>query len=175
LNLRRLREKIAVVPQEVVLFNDTIETNIRYGNFGAGEDDVRRAAQKAHASEFIERFPNKWQQMVGERGIKLSVGQKQRIAIARAILRNPSILILDEPTSALDAGTEKLITEGLEQLMNGKTILVIAHRLSTVRKADKILVFKEGRIVENGTHSTLLAIEGGEYRQLYELQIGLSG
>ncbi|MEN9523938.1 MAG: hypothetical protein RL536_7, partial [Candidatus Parcubacteria bacterium] len=113
--------------------------------------------------------------VVGERGVKLSVGQKQRVAIARAILRNPRILILDEPTSALDAGSEKIITESLDHLMKGRTTFIIAHRLSTVRRANKILVFKEGSIIESGTHDQLVKIEGGEYRRLYELQIGLHG
>ncbi|MEO8638175.1 MAG: ABC transporter ATP-binding protein [Candidatus Taylorbacteria bacterium] len=171
--LRRLREQIAVVPQEVVLFNDTIKMNIAYGNFKATDDEVREAAVKAHALGFIEKFPEKWNQIVGERGVKLSVGQKQRVAIARAILRNPRILVLDEPTSALDAGSEKIITESLDELMRGKTTFIIAHRLSTVRKADLILVFKEGRILESGTHEELLTLKGGEYRRLYELQIGL--
>ena len=173
LNLRKLRQSIAVVPQEVVLFNDTIETNIKYGNFEASHEQIIEAARKAHALDFIEKFPEQWKQVVGERGIKLSVGQKQRIAIARAILRNPTILVLDEPTSALDAGTEKIITESLDKLMQGKTTFIIAHRLSTVRKADNILVFKEGRIIESGKHDELLKIKDGEYRRLYELQIGL--
>ncbi|MFA6554459.1 MAG: ABC transporter ATP-binding protein [Candidatus Paceibacterota bacterium] len=175
LNLRSLRSQIAVVPQEVVLFNDTIKTNIKYGNFLASDEDMEVAAKKAHAYDFIEKFPNKWNQMVGERGIKLSVGQKQRVAIARAILRNPRILILDEPTSALDAGSEKIITESLDELMKGKTTFIIAHRLSTVRRADKILVFKDGKILESGKHDELIKIDGGEYRRLYELQIGLHG
>ncbi|HEX9608800.1 MAG TPA: ATP-binding cassette domain-containing protein, partial [Candidatus Paceibacterota bacterium] len=127
----------------------------------------------AHAHDFIEKFPNKYKQIVGERGIKLSVGQKQRIAIARAILRDPKILILDEPTSALDAGTEKLITESLEELMQGRTTFIIAHRLSTVRKADKILVFEKGQIVEAGKHDELIQRKDGVYRKLYEYQIGL--
>lgn len=175
INLRSLRSQIAVVPQEVVLFNDTIDMNVRYGNFEATTDAVRGAAKKAHALDFIEKFPKKWDQVVGDRGVKLSVGQKQRIAIARAILRNPRILILDEPTSALDAGSEKIITESLDELMQGKTTFIIAHRLSTVRKANLILVFKEGRIIESGTHEALLKIEDSEYRRLYELQIGLHG
>jgi ATP-binding cassette subfamily B protein len=174
-NLRTLRSKIAVVPQEVVLFNDTIEMNIKYGNFKASDAEVREAARKAHAVEFIEKFPKKWQQIVGERGVKLSVGQKQRVSIARAILRNPAILILDEPTSALDAGSEKIIVGSLEELMRGKTTFIIAHRLSTVRKANKIIVVKNGRIVESGTHQELIEIPGGEYRRLHELQIGLHG
>lgn len=174
-NLKKLRQQIAVVPQEVVLFNDTIKMNIKYGNFNATDEEVKQAAIKAHALDFIEKFPQKWDQIVGERGVKLSVGQKQRVAIARAILRNPRILVLDEPTSALDAGSEKIITESLDELMQGKTTFIIAHRLSTVRKADAILVFKEGKLIESGTHDNLLKIEGGEYRRLYELQIGLHG
>jgi ABC-type multidrug transport system fused ATPase/permease subunit len=173
ISLRKLRQQIAVVPQEVVLFNDNILTNIKYGNFESTQEQVEAAALKAHAVDFIEKFPEKWQQLVGERGVKLSVGQKQRVAIARAILRNPRILILDEPTSALDAGSENIITKSLDELMNGKTTFIVAHRLSTVRKADLILVFKEGRIIESGVHDELLQIEGGEYRRLYELQIGL--
>lgn len=175
INLKSLRSQIAVVPQEVVLFNDSIKMNVQYGNFQATEEEVRRAAIQAHALDFIEKFPQKWDQLVGERGVKLSVGQKQRVAIARAILRDPHILILDEPTSALDAGSEKIITESLDKLMQGKTTFIIAHRLSTVRKADMILVFKDGRILESGTHQDLLQISGGEYRRLYELQIGLHG
>lgn len=173
-NLKKLRSQIAVVPQEVVLFNDTIKTNIKYGNFHATDEDMKVAAKKAHVLDFIEKFPEKWEQLVGERGVKLSVGQKQRVAIARAILRNPRILILDEPTSALDAGSEQIITKSLEELMQEKTTFIIAHRLSTVRKADKILVFKEGKIIETGTHAELIQIEGGEYKRLYDLQIGLS-
>lgn len=175
INLRSLRSQIAVVPQEVVLFNDTIGMNVRYGNFEATQEEMESAVKKAHALDFIEKFPKKWEQVVGDRGVKLSVGQKQRIAIARAILRSPRILILDEPTSALDAGSEKIITQSLDELMKGKTTFIIAHRLSTVRKADIILVFKDGRIIESGTHEELLKIEGGEYRRLYELQIGLHG
>ncbi len=175
INLRSLRSQIAVVPQEVVLFNETIKMNVQYGNFQATDEEVRQAAIKAHSLDFIEKFPLKWDQIVGERGVKLSVGQKQRVAIARAILRNPRILVLDEPTSALDAGSENIITKSLDDLMQGKTTFIVAHRLSTVRKADTILVFKEGRIIESGTHHDLLNIEGGEYRRLYELQIGLHG
>ncbi len=173
IDLHFLRKSIGVVPQEVVLFNDTIEYNLRYGSFEATKEEVEESAKKAHAYDFIEKFPKKWEQVVGERGVKLSVGQKQRIAIARAMLRKPKILILDEPTSALDAGSEKIITKSLEELMAGRTTFIVAHRLSTVRKADKIVVFKEGRIVEVGKHDELLTIEGGEYKRLYELQIGL--
>ena len=172
-DLKKFRSQIAVVPQEVVLFNDTIRTNIKYGNFHASDDEMKAAARKAHALDFIEKFPEQWEQIVGERGVKLSVGQKQRVAIARAILRNPRILILDEPTSALDASSEKIIGDSLHELMQGRTTFVIAHRLSTVRTANTILVFKEGTIIESGTHDELVTREGGEYRRLYELQIGL--
>lgn len=173
LDLKFLRSKIAVVPQEVVLFNDTIKKNIAYGKFSASDRKIKEAAEKSYASEFIESFPRKYKQVVGERGIKLSVGQKQRVAIARAILRNPKILILDEPTSALDAKSEKFIQESLEELMKGRTTFIIAHRLSTVRKADKILVVQEGKIIEQGRHEKLIQIPNGAYRQFYELQIGL--
>lgn len=173
IDLVSLRSQIGVVPQEVVLFNDTILHNVKYGSFDKSDAEAMDSARKAEAISFIEKFPDKWNQTVGERGVKLSVGQKQRVAIARAILRNPKILILDEPTSALDAGSEKAITDALELLMRDKTTFIIAHRLSTVRKADKILVFKEGKIIECGKHEELIKIQNGEYRRLYELQIGL--
>ena len=173
-DLRQLRGSIAVVPQEIVLFNDTIKENIRYGSFNATDTEIKKAAKEAHADVFIEKFPKKYNQLVGERGIKLSVGQKQRVAIARAILRDPKILILDEPTSALDAQTEKYITGSLERLMEGRTTIIIAHRLSTVRRADKIFVFKKGRVVEEGRHKDLIRIEGGVYQKLYKLHIGLA-
>ncbi|MBI4068154.1 ABC transporter ATP-binding protein [Candidatus Kaiserbacteria bacterium] len=173
LPLRPLRERIAVVPQEPVLFNDTVISNIRFGRANATDAEVVEAAKKAFAHEFIETFPEKYNQLVGERGVKLSVGQKQRIAIARAILRDPKILILDEPTSALDAKTESQITTSLEELMRGRTTIIIAHRLSTVRKADNIVVFEGGKVVEQGKHTDLIAKENGVYRKLYEYQIGL--
>ena len=172
-NLNDLRKQIAVVPQEVALFNDSIKENIRYGSFEASDEDVARAAREAHIEEFIEELTQKYETIVGERGVKLSVGQKQRVAIARAILRNPAILILDEPTSALDSKTEQFITESLERLMKGRTTFIIAHRLSTVRKADRILVFEKGKIVEEGKHDELIKKTDGVYRRLYEYQIGL--
>ncbi|KKU91093.1 MAG: ABC transporter related-protein [Candidatus Jorgensenbacteria bacterium GW2011_GWA1_48_11] len=172
LDLLAYRGQIAVVPQEVTLFNDTIINNIRYGSPGKSESKIKLAATQAHASEFIESFPKKYKQLVGWRGIKLSTGQKQRIAIARAILRAPRILILDEPTSALDAESEKLIKSSLETLMKGRTTFIVAHRLSTIREADKILVFEKGKIIESGRHEELLKKTRGTYRKLYNLQIG---
>lgn len=173
IDLRFLRSQIAVVSQEVVLFNDTIKNNIGYGINNISDSKIEDAAHKAHAYDFIEKFPNKWQQIVGERGVKLSGGQKQRVAIARAILRDPKILILDEPTSALDAKSESIIQSSLTELMEGKTTFIIAHRLSTVRRANKILVIKDGTVAESGTHDELMNIKDGEYKKLYELQIGL--
>lgn len=172
-DLTSLRKQIAIVPQEVTLFNDTIEKNIMYGSFDATHEQVVHAVTEAYLKDFIEGLPDGYQTIVGERGMKLSVGQKQRVAIARAILRDPKILILDEPTSALDAVTEKHITEALETLMKGRTTFIIAHRLSTVRKADKIFVFDKGKVVESGNHAELLAIENGFYKRLHDYQIGL--
>lgn len=172
-DLRSLRKNTAVVPQEILFFNETVRENIRYGSFEAGDAEVEAAARMAHADEFIQSFPKKYDQMVGERGIKLSVGQKQRIAIARAILRDPKILILDEPTSALGAKSEALIQKSLEELMRGRTTFVIAHRLSTVRSADLILVLDKGRVAERGRHNELIKIPNGVYKKLYELQMGL--
>ena len=136
--------------------------------------NIEQVAELAHCDVFINTFPEKYNQLVGERGVKLSVGQKQRVAIARAMLRDPKILILDEPTSALDIKTEQFIQESLKELMKGRTTFIIAHRLSTVRQADKIFVFKEGSIVEKGTHEDLVRIEGGIYQRLYNLHIGLT-
>ena len=169
LDLKNYRSKIATVPQEISLFNDTVLMNIRYGNFGASDVKARRAAEEAHAAEFIESFPKKYRQLVGWRGVKLSTGQKQRIAIARAILRDPRILILDEPTSALDAKSEEVIKASLAKLMRGRTTFIIAHRLSTVQHADKIIVLDKGTIAEVGRHEELLQ-RGGIYRRLYDIQ-----
>ena len=172
LDLKQLRSQIGVVPQEVVLFNDTIKNNIRYGRFEATQKEVHEASMLAHADEFIQKFPKKYDQVVGSRGIKLSVGQKQRVAIARAILKNPRILILDEPTSALDARLETLLQESLKKLMEGRTTFVIAHRLSTVKSVDTILVLENGVIAESGSHEELMKKPSGIYHKLYELQFG---
>jgi len=172
IDLKFLRSRIGIVPQELILFNDTVKNNIHYAKISASDSEIKEAALMACASEFIENFPRRYNQLVGERGVKLSAGQKQRVAIARVFLQNPRILILDEPTSALDAKSEKMIQESLAKLMKNKTTLIIAHRLSTVRKADKILVLDKGRIAEQGRHEELIKIKDGIYRKLYELQFG---
>ncbi|MED5334904.1 MAG: ABC transporter transmembrane domain-containing protein, partial [Bacteroidota bacterium] len=173
--LSALRRRMALVPQEVILFGGSIEENIRYGRPDASENEVRQAAEDALALPFIEAFPDGFATLVGERGVQLSGGQRQRIALARAFLRDPELLLLDEATSALDAASEKAIQEALDRLMQGRTSLVIAHRLSTVRSADRIAVMESGRIVEIGDHETLMA-QGGRYRELVEHQLeGTSG
>jgi len=170
ISLRAIRSQMAIVPQEVLLFGGTIRENVGYGKTGAKEDEIREACRLANASEFIERLPEGMETVVGPRGVKLSGGQRQRIAIARAILANPRILLLDEATSALDSESERLVNEALERLMQGRTSIVIAHRLSTVRHADRILVFNQGRIVESGTHDEMVA-QAGMYRLLVETQL----
>lgn len=168
------RRNIAIVPQEVLLFGGTIRENILYGKPDASEEEVLAAAEKANALEFIESFPEGMETMVGERGIKLSGGQRQRIAIARAILKNPSILLLDEATSSLDAESEKVVQDALDKLMEGRTSIIIAHRLATVRNVDCIHVIEKGSIVESGTHEELSAIENGIYNSLARLQFELA-
>lgn len=170
INLQSLREQMAVVPQEVMLFNDTVLNNIRYAKPKASEKEVKEAAKMANAHEFIMKFSKGYRQVVGERGIKLSTGQKQRIAIARAVLRNPRILILDEATSALDSESEKLIQEALKKLVEGRTTFIIAHRLSTIQNADKIIVLENGKIAEMGRHEDLMKNPDGIYRNFWELQ-----
>lgn len=173
IKLKSLREQMALVPQEVLLFNDTIKNNIRYGQPQASDKQVIEAAKAANAHEFIESFSRKYEQIVGERGIKLSAGQKQRIAIARAILRNPKILILDEATSALDSVSEKLVQEALQRLIQSRTTFIIAHRLSTIMRADKIVVLEKGKIAEMGTHQELMQNPEGIYRNFWELQAAI--
>jgi len=169
INLKDLRANIAIVPQEIDLFNDSIKNNIAYARLEATEEEIVQAAKLANCHQFIEKFPKKYEQVVGEKGVRLSTGQKQRVAIARAILRNPKILILDEATSALDSESEKYVQSALEEVMKNRTTFVIAHRLSTIRKADLILVIEGGRIVESGDHQELMS-HGGVYKKLSELQ-----
>ena len=164
-----LREQVGVVSQEPILFATTIQDNIRYGLPDATDSQVQAAARAANAADFVEAFPEGYQTLVGERGVKLSGGQKQRIAIARALLKDPSVLVLDEATSALDAESEHLVQEALDRLMEGRTTLVIAHRLSTVKDADRVLVLDGGRVVEQGNHEELLARDG-LYKKLVERQ-----
>jgi len=166
---KSLRQQISFVLQETILFHGPVWYNIAYGKPGAGRSEILRAAELANAHEFIEKLPAGYNTIVGERGVTLSGGQRQRIAIARAVIRNSPILILDEPSSGLDAGSEKMVFEALDRLMEGKTSIVIAHRLSTIRRADIILVVRDGTIVESGRHEQLLH-SGGLYAQLYELQ-----
>jgi ATP-binding cassette subfamily B protein len=170
-DLHELRSQMAIVPQDVILFGGTIADNIAYGRPGAGQDQIEEAARKANAHDFIVSFPEGYQTRVGERGVQLSGGQRQRVAIARAILRDPAILILDEATSSLDSASESLVLQALDRLMQGRTSLIIAHRLSTVRTADRIYVLQEGRTVESGTHAELMARPDGVYRNLSELQL----
>ena len=164
------RQNMAIVPQEVMLFGGTIRENILYGKPEATEAEIIEAAQQSNAWEFIDSFPEKLETIVGDRGIKLSGGQRQRIAIARAILRNPSILLLDEATSSLDAESEKVVQDALNKLMEGRTSIIIAHRLATIREVDMIYVIDEGQIIEEGTHEELSAVEDGAYSGLAKLQ-----
>jgi subfamily B ATP-binding cassette protein MsbA len=164
-----IRSQVAAVSQDVQMFNTSIQENIRYGKLDATDDEVRAAAEAANAHDFIAELPEGYESAVGERGVKLSGGQKQRIAIARALLRDARILLLDEATSSLDSASEALVQEALERLMDGRTTLIIAHRLSTVQDADRILVFEKGEIVQRGTHDELFATDG-LYRDLAKLQ-----
>jgi ABC-type multidrug transport system fused ATPase/permease subunit len=168
--LSQLRQQMAIVPQDVMLFGGTIRENIAYGMPDATDEQIKDAAINANAHEFISNFPEGYQTVVGERGIKLSGGQRQRIAIARAILKDPVILILDEATSSLDSASESLVQEALENLMKNRTSFVIAHRLSTVRNADRIYVLDKGMVTESGTHQDLMEMPDGLYRSLSKLQ-----
>jgi subfamily B ATP-binding cassette protein MsbA len=162
--------QIALVPQETILFGGTILDNIRYGDGKATQEEVMAASHAAHAHDFIMSFPDQYQTIVGEKGINVSGGQRQRIAIARAIVKNPRILLLDEATSALDSESERLVQEALEQLMKDRTTFVIAHRLTTIQRADRILVLNKGRLVETGTHAELMDRKG-LYQYLYTLRL----
>jgi ATP-binding cassette subfamily B protein len=170
-DLLALRSQMAIVPQDVLLFGGSIAENIAYGRPGASHEEVVEAARQANAHDFVTSFPDGYQTRVGERGVQLSGGQRQRVAIARAILRDPAVLILDEATSSLDSESESLVLQALDRLMQGRTSLVIAHRLSTVRSADRIFVLKEGSVVESGTHTELMTRDGGVYRNLSLLQL----
>jgi ATP-binding cassette, subfamily B, bacterial len=173
MDLSSYRSIFALVPQEVLLFGGTIRENILYGKPDATEDDLLNAARISNSLEFIQSFPDGFQTIVGERGIKLSGGQRQRVAIARAVLRNPDILILDEATSSLDAESEKVVQEALDRLLEGRTAVIIAHRLATIRNVDCIYVLEEGRIVEKGTHDELIQHEEGIYSALARLQFDM--
>ena len=166
---KAVRERIAIVPQDVTIFADTAAGNIAFGKPGSSDEAIRDAAKAAHADTFIEALPEGYKTELGERGITLSGGQRQRVAIARAVLKDAPILLLDEATSALDAESEGAVQAALETLMQGRTTLIVAHRLATILKADRILVMDKGRIVEEGTHAELVK-KGGVYARLAKLQ-----
>lgn len=170
-NLKNYRANLGIVPQDVTLFGGTIKENIAYGKPDASIDEIREAASRANALDFIEGFPDQFNTVVGERGVKLSGGQRQRVAIARTILKDPALLILDEATSALDAESESLVQQALDKLMENRTTIIIAHRLATIRKVDTIYVIDQGRIVESGSHQQLLNYSGGAYSNLVKLQL----
>ena len=169
LKLTDYRQLLGMVTQESVLFNDTVYNNILMGKVDASEDEVMKAAKIANAHQFIENLPEQYQTNIGDDGSKLSGGQKQRLSIARAVLKNPPIMILDEATSALDTESERFVQDALDKMMENRTSLVIAHRLSTIQKADHIVVMERGEIVEQGTHDELM-VHNGTYKKLVELQ-----
>jgi len=166
-----LHRQLSLIPQDPNLFHRTLMENIRYGRLDATEEEVMDAARKAHAHDFVMQIKDKYESLVGERGVKLSGGQRQRIAIARVVVKNAPILILDEATSSLDSITEQAIQETLDEVMRGKTVIVVAHRLSTIAHLDRILVFDQGAIVEDGSHAELLARQGA-YQRLWSRQAG---
>ncbi|MEJ2058133.1 MAG: ATP-binding cassette domain-containing protein, partial [Desulfofustis sp.] len=167
--MRSLRDQIAMVTQQTILFNDTVRGNISYGSLACSDEELIHAAEAAHALKFISELPQRFDTIIGEGGARLSGGERQRISIARALLKNAPILILDEATSALDTESEREVQQALENLMKNRTTFVIAHRLSTIKNADRIIVIKAGRIVEDGSHDELLSFHG-EYEQLYQMQ-----
>jgi subfamily B ATP-binding cassette protein MsbA len=169
LSLHSLRSHIGTVTQDIMLFDDTVKENIRFGRPDATDEEVIEAAKAAFAHDFIMDMPQGYDTMIGERGVRISGGQKQRVTIARAIIRNPSILILDEATSSLDTESEHQVQKALEQLMKNRTTIVIAHRLSTIQNASRIIVMNGGRVIQEGTHDELLT-QGGLYQELYNMQ-----
>ena len=169
IKLNSLRSLMGIVTQETFLFNDSVKANIAYGLESVSDEDIKKAAIAANANEFIEQLPDGYNTIIGERGVKLSGGQRQRISIARAIMKNPPILILDEATSSLDTESEKIVQDAIEKLMHNRTVIVIAHRLSTVHNAHKIIVLDKGDIVDTGTHNELIDKEG-LYKQLHNMQ-----
>jgi len=170
LSLQSLRSQMAVVTQETHLFNDTVRANIAYGRPDASLDDVHAAAKAAFAHDFVSALPNGYDTLIGERGARISGGEKQRLSIARSLLKNPPILILDEATSALDTASEQMVQKALDSLLSGRTVLMIAHRLSTVRKADRIIVLEQGKVMESGRHDELIRLQG-KYQRLFEMQV----
>ena len=170
ITMESLRSNIGIVQQDVFLFNGTIRENILYGRPDATQEEIEEAAARANIHDYIMTLPNGYDTEIGERGVRLSGGQKQRLSIARVFLKNPSILILDEATSALDNTTEILIQQALDALCKGRTTLVVAHRLSTIKNADEIVVIAGGKIAERGSHDVLMENEDGMYRKLYRLQ-----
>jgi len=170
LSFADLRGSVGLVPQEPALFSGSVRDNIAYARPDASEADVLQAARAAHAMEFIERLPDGLKTLVGERGVKLSGGQRQRIALARVFLKDPAVVVLDEATSSLDNESERLVEEAMEELLTGRSTLIIAHRLRTVRRADRVLVLERGRIVETGTHEEL-SLGGGIYEKLYRAEL----
>jgi subfamily B ATP-binding cassette protein MsbA len=172
IKLSSLRKLMGIVTQDVILFNDTVANNIAYGMLEYPLEEIKKAARLAHADEFIERMPEGYNTLIGERGMRLSGGQRQRLSIARAILKNPPILIFDEATSSLDSEAERLIQQAIDNLMRDRTVLIIAHRLSSILKSDKIMVLEEGQILDEGTHSELMQ-RCERYKYLYELQFSI--
>jgi subfamily B ATP-binding cassette protein MsbA len=171
-SLKSLRDQLGIVTQESILFNDTVRANIAYGDPSKNMDDIIRAAEMANAHNFIIQMPKGYDTVIGERGFKVSGGERQRLCIARAILKNPPILILDEATSSLDTENERLVQDAISKLMKHRTVIVIAHRLSTIQQANCIVVLKDGHIVQKGTHDELIA-ESGIYKTLYEMQFNI--